>query len=82
MLLRLQKDKLRVKYKKGGQLFLADTLSRAYLPDVSACDFALSLQDVHHTASLTFSDDWLQQFQHLSVEDPVLQVLGKMIRRG
>ena len=34
MLLRLQRYRLRVKYKKGDQLFLADTLSHAYISDI------------------------------------------------
>ena len=32
--------------------------------------------------TLPHSDDQLQQFKHASAEDPVLQVLGEMIRRG
>ena len=35
MLLKLQKQSLQVKYKKGEKMFLADTLSRAYLPEVN-----------------------------------------------
>ena len=35
MLLRLQKYNLVLKYKKGKDMFLADTLSRAFLPEVS-----------------------------------------------
>ena len=56
MLLRLQNYNLRVKYKKGEQMFLADTLSCAHLPDVSACDFARNLQDMStlpHLLSVT-----------------------------
>ena len=82
MLLKLQKYTLKVKYKKGDQMFLADTLSRAPLPDISACDFTRSLQDVDHTASLALSDIWLLQFKHASADDPVLEVLGEMIRHG
>ena len=36
MLLRLQKYNLNLKYNRGPMMFLADTLSRAYLPDISA----------------------------------------------
>ena len=82
MLLRLQKYNLRVRYKKGTQMFLADTLSRAHLPDVGACEFSQTLEDVDHTASLSFSDDRLQQVRHASADDPVLQVLRGIIRHG
>ena len=41
MMLRLQKYDLKVTYKKGAHMYLADTLSRAYLPTTSnkeTCD--------------------------------------------
>ena len=82
MLLRLQKYNLLVKYKKGSTMFLADTLSRAFLPDVSACEFSRSLEDVDHTITLALSEDHLQQVKHMSADDPVLQVLREVIRHG
>jgi len=39
MLLRLQKYSLKITYKKGSEMYLADTLSRAHLPEVNACAF-------------------------------------------
>ena len=60
MLLRLQKYNLKAKYKRGSQMFLANTLSRAHLPDFSACEFSRSLEDVDHTTSFALSDDWTQ----------------------
>ena len=48
MLLRLQWFNLKMGYKKGLNMFLADTLSRAHLSDASACEFALSLTEVDH----------------------------------
>ena len=39
MLLRLQKYSLDVCYVKGEKMYLAVTLSRAYLPEVNSCDF-------------------------------------------
>ena len=75
MLLKLQKYNLQVKYKKGEMMFLADTLSHAYLPEVNTCEFAQNLEKVDHTNSLALSDDRLQQHNHASENDPVLQVL-------
>ena len=40
LLLQLQKYNLNLKYKRGPMMFLADTLSRAYLPDINACEFS------------------------------------------
>ena len=82
MLLRLEKYSLQVKYKRGKEMFLADTLSRAHIPDVSACEFSRGLEDVDHTMSLSMSEERLQQVRHMSTDDPVLQVLRDVIRRG
>lgn len=46
MLLRLQKYNLKVKYKKGREMLLADTLSHAYLPEVNPTEFLRELQEV------------------------------------
>ena len=40
MLLQLQKYTLDVKYKKGEHMYLADTLSRAYIPECCVCTVA------------------------------------------
>ena len=82
MLLRLQKYNLLVKYKKGKEMFLADTLSRAYLPEVHACDFAHELEAIDHTESLAVTKDQLHEFKHYSEDDPVLRVLRETIQRG
>lgn len=82
MLLRLQKYSLRVTYKKGKDMFLADTLSRALLPEVNACEFTQELENVDHKASLPVSDARWQQIKHASADDPVLQQLRTIIRRG
>ncbi len=76
MLLRLQNFNLNVKYKKGQDMFLADTLSRAFLP---AGDFALSLEEVDHTMTLAIPED---QLQELARQDPVSQALSSTIRQG
>ena len=55
MLLKLQKYNLQVKYKREEKMFLADTLSCAYLPEVNTCEFAQNLENVDHTSSLALS---------------------------
>ena len=82
MLLQLQKYSLQVKYKKGEQMFLADTLSHAYLQEVNMCEFAHSLEEIDHTVSLVFSEDRVKQIKHASTDDPVLQELRKTIQVG
>ena len=48
MLLRLQKYSLQAFYKKGQHMYLVDTLSRAFLPQVNACNFSSNLEAVDH----------------------------------
>ena len=55
MLLRLQKYNLQVVHKEGTQMFLADTLSRAFLSEIKACDFNKELEEVDHQAFLPAS---------------------------
>ena len=82
MLLKLQKYSLIVKYKKGRHMFLADTLSRAFLPEIHMCYFLQDLGSIDHTMSLELSNERLQQFKHVSADDPVLQQLRKIIQQG
>ncbi|KAK3732352.1 hypothetical protein QZH41_004326 [Actinostola sp. cb2023] len=49
MLLRLQKYRLRLRYTKGKEMFLADTLSRAFLPSNDTSKFVHGLETVDHT---------------------------------
>lgn len=72
MLLRLQKYS-RVMYKKGRDMYLADTLSHAFPLEVNAVD---------HRAFLPVSKERRQQIKHASVDYPALQQLRTTIRRG
>ena len=82
MLLQLQKFSLVVRYKKGKQMYLADTLSRAYVPEVKVGESALEVAGVDHTAMLTLPTERLQQLSHASADDPVLSELRKTIQQG
>ena len=64
MLLRLQKYSLHVTYKKGEHMYLADTLSRAYPPEISVCEFSQELEEVDHRQSLPVSEQRWQQLNH------------------
>ena len=79
MLLKLQKFDLKVTYKNGKSMYLADTLSRAYLPEVHTCDFTDKLEKVDHTLSLAITADRLQQIKHVSSDDPVMKVRRETI---
>ena len=82
MLLRLQKYDLDVTYLKGENMLIADTLSRAHLPEVNASVFVRGLEEVDHRANLPVSDARWQQVTHASANDPVLKQLRGVIRNG
>ena len=82
MLLQLQMYSLVVHYKKGKLMYLADTPSRAPLPEAPAGDLSLEVATIVHTASLALSAERLYQLQHVSADDPVLSELCKTIRQG
>ena len=75
MLLQLQKYNLNVKYKKGKEMFLADTLSHAHPLELHACEFSRELETIDHAESLTMPTEQLHRFKQFSADDPVLQVL-------
>ena len=52
MLLRLQRYNLKVRYKKGPLMLIADTLSRAYLRDMLPSEEVISLEVVDHSENL------------------------------
>ena len=69
MLLLLQKYSLQVKYKKGRDMHLADTLSREFLLEVNACAFTRELEDIDHRCSLPMSEDRWQELKNTAADD-------------
>ena len=82
MLLRLQKYNLQVRYKKGKEMLLADTLSRAYLPEMNATEFSRELEGIDHRVWLPVTNDRWQQLKNAAADDPVQQKLRDVIRAG
>lgn len=60
-------------------MFLADTLSRAFLPDANVSEFVHELEEIDHKASLPVSDARWHQIKTASADDPVLQELRSVI---
>ena len=52
---------------------VADTLSRAYLPEVNSRIFVREMEEVDHSANLPVSDERSQQLTHVCADDPVLK---------
>lgn len=63
-------------------MLIADTLSRAHLPEVNASVFVRELEEVDHRANLPVSDGRWQQVTHASANDLVLKRLRGVIQNG
>ena len=77
LMMRLYRYDIRFQYVQGTQLFIADTLSRAYLPDPG--------DDVHILAVNALgdiADNTRDEVQEATSKDPALQTLLKIIREG
>jgi hypothetical protein len=87
MLLRLMKYQLRVQYTPGSKLFIADTLSRAYLPASDADNDKEISDDVNvmiHTLLYEFpaSNKRLQEFRIETERDTNLSQLKTLLVNG
>ena len=82
MLLQLQKYNVKVKYKKGEYMYLADTLSRAHRSEVHACEFSHFLEAVDHAKPLALHKDHIQRIRQASASDPVMKSLRQVILDG
>ena len=84
MLLRLQRYELHITYKKGGELYLADALPRAYPEDsvpssIPQPEFCHVLQQLELAEHLPISTKQLKQIQEATIADHNLQVLQETI---
>ena len=82
MLLRLQKYSLKLLYIKGSEMYLTDTLSRAYLPEVHVCDFTHRFEEIDHTSLLAIPPNRLQKIKQASADGVVLSELRSTINLG
>ena len=87
MLLRLMKYSLRIEYLPGSKMFIADTLSRAYLPHKpTAADHELA-EDIDVTvhsvmASYPASEKRLCELRAATESDPALSAVRQYLRDG
>ena len=94
MMLRLQKYHLEVTYKRGSQMYLADTLSRAYLegscsPQKSdeevfstGSSIAEDLESIDMVCNLAISEESLTMIKQATEVDNDLEKLKTVIRQG
>ena len=85
--MQLQKYNLRVVYKRGSEMYIADTLSRAYLSAPNQVseeeqEFIRAVENVKMTKHLSISPECLQEIQEKTRDDETLQDLKKNIENG
>ena len=83
MMMSLQRYDLKVIYKPGNEMQLADTLSRHYLPETKETLVEdLEVSDVCLTAYLPISQEKYLELQQATAADPVLQSLTDTVLEG
>ena len=80
MMIRLQKYDLEIQYQRGNRMFLADTLSRAYLP--SCTQVEAEFEAINMVNYLPISEARLLQIQRETEKDESLQALKAVIQQG
>ena len=81
MLLRLQPYSLSMKYVRGSQVVLADTLSRAFVVDTQSA-FTNSLESVYTRVSANISNSGQDNLRMEMAKDSTMQALYRTIASG
>ena len=81
--MRLTQYDVEIKYRRGPEMYLADTLSRAYLPQEHYPGKAhQEVERVHSVNFLSISEPQIQEIREETAKDPVLQTLKVTILNG
>ena len=75
LLLKLQQYDVEICYKPGSEMYLSDTLSRAYLPISEQYPAENEIERIHAVDYLPISEPQLVEIQRETAADPVLQSL-------
>ena len=82
LLLRLQQYDVDLRYKPGSEMYLADTLSRAFLKNTIQSKAEEEAETVHATDFLPISEPQLREIPAETARDDTLQQLKKTIISG
>ncbi|XP_060070555.1 uncharacterized protein K02A2.6-like [Ylistrum balloti] len=85
MLLRLQKYDFNITYHPGKEMYLADTLSRAYLPiskDEEESTFLQDVESINMAQFMPIAEAKLREIQRETGKDDNLQILREVILEG
>ena len=86
MLLRLQRYDFTAKYKPGKEMVLADTLSRAFIPEIKLDASHMENEVEYHAHSvlhrMPVSANKMEKIREETSKDPTMMILLNMIHRG
>ena len=82
LMLRLQHYDVEIQYKPDKEMFVADTLSRAYISDPQQSDVEKEVESIHIVNHLAISQERLVEIQMETLNDPSLQRLKETIVKG
>ena len=84
MVQRLQSYNLNVRYTPGKEMYLADTLSRAYIKGEPNSDFEDDIEVMVHSVinDIPSSPGRLEEIRHATQDDISLQQLSQVVRHG
>ncbi|PFX12858.1 Retrovirus-related Pol polyprotein, partial [Stylophora pistillata] len=83
LMMRLTQYDVEIKYRRGPEMYLADTLSRAYLPQEHHPGKAdQEVERIHSVNFLSISEPQIQEIREETAKDPVLQTLKATILNG
>ena len=83
LMMRLMQYDVEIKYRRGPEMYLADTLSRAYLPHEHHPGKAdQEVERIHSVNFLSVSEPQIQEIREETAKDAILQCLKAVILNG
>lgn len=82
MLLRLQKFEYNIVYKKGAEMYVADTLSRAHLPVSDKDEEKASVFDIDQVSYISISEGKIRKIKKAAEADESMKLLKSVIQSG
>ena len=82
MLMRVQLYNVKLGYKEGSTMYLADTLGRAYLPYDRSQDVASEIESINMTQHIRLKPSTLQEIKEHTQKDNSLLELFQVIKAG
>ena len=82
MFLRLQQYDLTIEFHRGHEMFLADTLSRAFLPETDYSKFNKELEQINAVDYLSISETRRKTIQAATELDETLRTVRVLITQG